>query len=177
MSSLLADDSNLDDLVGTLMSQLRASPPDWLATSAKDESTALAQNTFAELAASQKVPNFSAKTAEHWLQVAQTSQTAKEWYTKLQDEDVASDDGQVVVAIAGNKCDCTAEERMVPLKLGESFAANNGLLHFETSAKTGEGVREMFSAIVQKLPEPDAVDDGRVDIQVSKGGKKKKGCC
>jgi protein N-terminal methyltransferase len=85
MSSLLANDSNLDDLVGTLMSQLRASPPDWLATSAKDESTALAQNTFAELAASQKVPNFSAKTAEHWLQVAQTSQTAKEWYTKAED--------------------------------------------------------------------------------------------
>ena len=102
---------------------------------------------------------------------------AKEWYIKLQEEDVASDDGQVVIAIAGNKCDCTAEERMVPLKLGESFAASNGLLHFETSAKTGQGVKEMFSVIVQNLPPPDAVDDGRVDIQASNGGKKKKSCC
>ena len=38
---------------------------------------------------------------------------AKEWYEKLRDEDAVADD--VVVCIAGNKCDCTAEERAVPL--------------------------------------------------------------
>jgi Ras-related protein Rab-5C len=102
----------------------------------------------------------------------------KEWYNKLVDEEVAGDDGQVVVAIAANKCDCSAEQRMVPLKLGEAFAAKNGLLHFETSAKTGQGITEMFSTIVKKLPAPDDVDDGRVDIQASAGGgKKKRGCC
>ena len=63
---------------------------------------------------------------------------AKEWYEKLRDEDAVADD--VVVCIAGNKCDCTAEERAVPLELGEMFAKNNGLLHYETSAKTGQGV-------------------------------------
>ena len=100
---------------------------------------------------------------------------AKEWYTKLQEEDAVGED--VVVAIAGNKCDCTAEQRTVPLALGESFAANNNLLHFETSAKTGQGVREMFSQIVQNLPAPgNDVDDGKVDMSSDKKGKKK-GCC
>jgi hypothetical protein len=68
---------------------------------------------------------------------------------------------------------------MVPLKLGESFAQNNGLLHFETSAKTGQGVVEMFSAIVKNLPALDSAggaDDGRVNVG-DKGKKKKGGCC
>jgi Ras-related protein Rab-5C len=104
---------------------------------------------------------------------------AKEWYEKLRDEDAVSED--VVVCIAGNKCDCTAEERAVPLELGELFAKNNGLLHYETSAKTGQGVREMFARIVRDLPEPGTDrDDGKLDIIEAGGkggGKKKKGCC
>lgn len=99
---------------------------------------------------------------------------AKEWYSKLLEEDAVGDD--VVVAIAGNKCDCMAEERAVPLKLGKAYADNNGLLHFETSAKTGQGVREMFSTIVQNLPAGGAaVDDQKLDVQNQK--KKKSGCC
>ena len=59
------------------------------------------------------------------------------------------------------------------------FAKNNGLLHYETSAKTGQGVREMFAQIVKDLPDPDDKDDGTLDITDagSGGGRKKKGCC
>ena len=105
---------------------------------------------------------------------------AKEWYEKLRDEDAVSDD--VVIAVAGNKCDCTAEQRAVPRELGELFAKNNGLLHYETSAKSGQGVTEMFAQIVRSLPEPGDIDNGKLDIidagrGGSGGGKKKKGCC
>ena len=102
---------------------------------------------------------------------------AKEWYEKLRDEDAVADD--VVIAVAGNKCDCTADERAVPLELGEMFAKSNGLLHYETSAKTGQGVKEMFSHIVRELPEPTDGDDDKLDIMdaAAKRGKKKKGCC
>ena len=101
---------------------------------------------------------------------------AKEWYERLRDEDAVSDD--VVIAVAGNKCDCSAEERAVPKELGVAFASNNGLTHYETSAKTGQGVREMFAQIVRDLPALDAGNNDVLDMQGGVGGKqKKKGCC
>ena len=41
------------------------------------------------------------------------------------------------------------------------FAENNGLLYGETSAKSGEGVREMFQSIAEKLPELSAMGSNR----------------
>jgi small GTP-binding protein len=72
---------------------------------------------------------------------------AKEWYTKLQDEDVASDDGQVVVAIAGNKCDIPAQGRQVSLAEAEQFAADRGFVHIECSAKANINVQNLFGKV------------------------------
>lgn len=72
---------------------------------------------------------------------------AKAWVKELQHQ--ANDN--IVVALAGNKSDLEAE-RKVERDVAEAYAKEAGLLFFETSAKTGEGVNELFTAIAKKMP-------------------------
>lgn len=44
------------------------------------------------------------------------------------------------------------DKRAIPAAEAESYAREAGLLFFETSAKTAENVRELFTAIAKKLP-------------------------
>lgn len=44
------------------------------------------------------------------------------------------------------------DKRVVPTAEAEAYAREAGLLFFETSAKTAENVRELFTAIAKKLP-------------------------
>jgi Ras-related protein Rab-5C len=53
--------------------------------------------------------------------------------------------------LAGNKSDL-ADQRAIETAEAEAYAKEAGLLFFETSAKSGENVKELFSAIAQKLP-------------------------
>lgn len=43
--------------------------------------------------------------------------------------------------------------RKVPVRTAKSYAEEEGLLFFETSAKTGENVAEVFTAIANAIPE------------------------
>jgi len=61
----------------------------------------------------------------------------------------------IIIALAGNKLDLVSEQpdkRAVPTADAEAYAREAGLLFFETSAKTAENVRELFTAIAKKLP-------------------------
>ena len=61
----------------------------------------------------------------------------------------------IIIALAGNKADLVAEQpdkRAVPTADAEDYAREAGLLFFETSAKTAENVKELFTAIAKKLP-------------------------
>ncbi|RIA83403.1 putative VPS21-Rab5-like GTPase [Glomus cerebriforme] len=84
---------------------------------------------------------------------------AKSWVKELQRQ--ASPN--IVIALAGNKIDLVqpvdeGEEesansgRQVPTEEAKAYANEFGLLFFETSAKKGVGVREVFTEIAKKIP-------------------------
>lgn len=61
----------------------------------------------------------------------------------------------IIIALAGNKADLVAEQpdkRAVQTADAEAYAKEANLLFFETSAKTAENVKELFTAIAKKLP-------------------------
>jgi len=57
----------------------------------------------------------------------------------------------MIIALAGNKSDLAAQ-RAIETAEAEAYAREAGLLFFETSAKSGENVKELFTAIAKKLP-------------------------
>ncbi|RDA86038.1 hypothetical protein CP532_4713, partial [Ophiocordyceps camponoti-leonardi (nom. inval.)] len=76
---------------------------------------------------------------------------AKAWVKELQRQ--ANEN--IIIALAGNKLDLVNQQpdkRAIPTNEAEAYAREAGLLFFETSAKTAENVRELFTAIAKKLP-------------------------
>ncbi|KAJ5072550.1 ras-related protein rab-5c [Anaeramoeba ignava] len=54
-----------------------------------------------------------------------------------------------VIVLAGNKADL--EKRKIEYSEAKEFADENRLIFFETSAKTGQNIREMFKEIARSL--------------------------
>ncbi|EFY86674.1 Rab5-like protein ypt5 [Metarhizium acridum CQMa 102] len=76
---------------------------------------------------------------------------AKAWVKELQRQ--AKED--IIIALAGNKLDLVTEQpdkRAIPTADAAAYAREANLLFFETSAKTAENVRELFTAIAKELP-------------------------
>ena len=76
---------------------------------------------------------------------------AKAWVKELQRQ--ANEN--IIIALAGNKADLVAEQpdkRAIQTADAQTYAREAGLLFFETSAKTAENVRDLFTAIARKLP-------------------------
>ncbi|KAL9098324.1 MAG: hypothetical protein Q9187_009679, partial [Circinaria calcarea] len=99
---------------------------------------------------------------------------AKHWVAELQRQASPG----IVIALVGNKLDLTAsgeggqedsapaaddsavdvgegegDARKVTTKEARDYAEEEGLLFFETSAKTGANVQEVFTAIANAIPE------------------------
>ena len=55
-------------------------------------------------------------------------------------------DPNVVIALAGNKCDLEGR-RAVSKEEAVEYAKENGIIHMETSAKTAHNVMNLFVAI------------------------------
>ena len=61
----------------------------------------------------------------------------------------------IIIALAGNKLDLVTDhpdKRAIATADAEAYAREAGLLFLETSAKTAENVRDLFTAIAMKLP-------------------------
>ncbi|KAF8640514.1 hypothetical protein AX17_000176 [Amanita inopinata Kibby_2008] len=78
---------------------------------------------------------------------ATSLEKARTWIRELQRQA----DPSIVIALCGNKLDLSAR-RQVPQEEAKKYADEEGLMWTETSAKTGEGVTEIFTAIAKKLP-------------------------
>jgi Ras-related protein Rab-5C len=73
------------------------------------------------------------KSIDYWL---------KELDSKIQQD-------SLVLAIAGNKCDCETNRR-VQTAMAKGFAKDK-MIFYETSAKTGEGIEQMFGEISEAV--------------------------
>ena len=78
---------------------------------------------------------------------ADTFTRAKSWVGELHRQ--ARPD--IVIALAGNKSDL-GSRRTVEYEEANAYAEENGLVFLETSAKNGNNVNEVFSAIAHILP-------------------------
>jgi small GTP-binding protein len=57
---------------------------------------------------------------------------------------------RAILFLVGNKLDLESD-RKIPADEASDWAASNGCSYYETSAKTGQGVRELFSALAATL--------------------------
>lgn len=84
---------------------------------------------------------------------------ARHWVSELH----AQASPKIVIALVGNKLDlcndgsegedAEDDRRKVSTEEGKKFAEEEGLLFFETSAKTAANVEEVFLSIAAKIPE------------------------
>ncbi|KAI0998617.1 hypothetical protein K3495_g9579 [Podosphaera aphanis] len=107
---------------------------------------------------------------------------AKQWVKELQRQ--ANEN--IIIALAGNKLDLVTaqpDKRAVTAADAETYAKEAGLLFFETSAKTSENVRELFTSIAKKLPldqagsrNPRLAGRGGVELRSEAPGTQSPGC-
>ena len=74
-------------------------------------------------------------------------QEAEQWYSEFRERGQPN----AIVVCAANKCDLESQ-RKVSKKSGEDFALNNQIEYIrETSALSGEGIRELFTDLAKEL--------------------------
>jgi small GTP-binding protein len=94
----------------------------------------------------------------------------QQWMTELSEKAPSF----LKVAIAGNKIDLT-EERTVAKEMGKAFAGQHNVkVYAEVSAKTGEGITELFTNVAL-LGAPSLVP-ATPSLPSSQGGERP-GCC
>ena len=77
----------------------------------------------------------------------QSLESLNYWLNELNDK-VEVDN--MILCLAGNKNDVESSKKMVPTSKGKAFAEEHNMIFYETSAKTGAGVKELFQAIAAK---------------------------
>ena len=73
-------------------------------------------------------------------------ESVKFWIGEMQ-KNTTYDQGGFVMALAGNKCDTPKDQQRVPTAVSKEVAKANRMIWSEVSAKTGEGLSEMFRTV------------------------------
>ncbi|OPJ68554.1 ras-related protein Rab-31 isoform B [Patagioenas fasciata monilis] len=81
--------------------------------------------------------------------------TLKKWVKELKEHGPEN----IVMAIAGNKCDLS-DIREVPLKDAKEYAESIGAIVVETSAKNAVNIEELFQGISRQIPPLDPHENG-----------------
>lgn len=101
---------------------------------------------------------------------------AKKWVWELRQN---VQNANLIIALVGNKCDL-AESRQVPEADARGYAAESGLLYFETSAKDNVNVAAVFEEVADKLPKASlpAAPAGGIQLgQQPAAAPRRAGCC
>lgn len=97
--------------------------------------------------------NSNAALVVYDITQADSLEKAQSWVHELKNK---VDDNNLVIYLVGNKVDLTKddeEKRVVDRDVAEKYAEENGLLFNEVSAKTGEGIQQIFQTIGENLYE------------------------
>lgn len=102
---------------------------------------------------------------------------ARSWIKELQKRG----DSNVVIALAGNKCDMESR-RKVESEEAVKYATDNEIIFMETSAKDNTNIRELFMAVAARLPDTVTAPERETFPLVptgDRGGNSSKsgGCC
>ena len=98
---------------------------------------------------------------------------ALDYWLKMLKDNTTSD---ILIILVGNKKD-QEENRQVSYKEGEKYANHNNLFAFiETSAKTGEGIIDVFNNVCKTLYMMNKKPKEK-GVSLSKKAEDKKGCC
>ena len=81
------------------------------------------------------------------MMLLQSLDSLNYWLNELNDK-VEIDN--MILCLAGNKNYVEASKKTVPTSKGKAFAEEHNMIFYETSAKTGAGVKELFQAIAIK---------------------------
>lgn len=79
------------------------------------------------------------------------------WIKELCDK---ANKNEMILYMAGNKCDIPFEKRKVAEEKARMFAEQQGLIFYETSAKTGEGIKSLFHRIARDMYEKSKKTEG-----------------
>ena len=72
-----------------------------------------------------------------------------EYWVNALDDNVKKDN--CVLVLVGNKIDIDESEKQVSRDVAQKYAEHHNMLFFEVSAKTGEGVGELFKKVSEEL--------------------------
>ena len=105
-------------------------------------------------------------TSEESLQVA------KKWVAELRQKGSAG----MVIALAGNKLDMEVKRAVQKAEV-EAYAAEQGILFFEISAKADIGVQQVFLGVAAALPKEDPETKKGLDLNSKLQPEPSAGCC
>ena len=104
----------------------------------------------------------------------QTYENVKNWINQIREEA----NPNVVIYLAGNKVDVNEELRVVKTEEGQKIADEYNLTFYETSAKSGININEIFEDLVKKVDEIySKLEVPKKQIKNKLYTGKKKGCC